>query len=71
MRTTIKPYEKFEEWEDGDWAVKFYFEDAILLTTVGAGNPDSALYQAMDRLSDFLAVEQPEEVVIELAGVYK
>lgn len=71
MNTTIKPYEEFYDWEDGDWEVKFYLEEGVLTTYVGAGNPDSAIYQAQDRLSHIIAVEQPEEVVVELKGIYK
>jgi hypothetical protein len=71
MKTTIEPYEELNDWEDGDWEVKFYLEEGVLVTYVGAGNPDSAITQAQDRLNHILTVEQPEEVVVKLKGIYK
>ncbi len=71
MKTTIEPYEELGDWEDGDWEIKLYLEEAVLITYVTSAHPDSALDQALDKLSHLIAVEEPEEAVIELKGIWK
>jgi hypothetical protein len=72
MKTTIEPYEEeLGSWEDGDWEVKFYLDNAVLITYVIASNENDAIYHAEERVSHLLAYETPEEVVITLKGIYK
>jgi hypothetical protein len=60
---------------DGDWTVKFYFDSCLIQTGVIAGSKEQAIRFAEVKIADELGLEMivinsPEEVVVELVGVY-
>jgi hypothetical protein len=60
---------------DGDWVVKFYFGKTIVSTSVIAGSKEQAIRFAETEVADQLGLEMivvnsPDEVDVELCGVY-
>ena len=57
---------------DGDWSVKFYFDSCLVMTGVIAGSEEDARRYAETKIADELGliIDDPDEVVIELCGVY-
>jgi hypothetical protein len=57
---------------DGDWTVKFYFDSCLIMTGVIAGSEEQARRFAETKIADELGliIDKPDEVIIELVGVY-
>lgn len=60
---------------DGDWVVKFYFGKTIVSTSVIAGSKEQAIRFAETEVADQLGLDtivinSPDEVDVELCGVY-
>jgi hypothetical protein len=57
---------------DGDWTVKFYFDSCLISTGVIAGSEEQAIRFAETKIADELGlvIDEPDEVVVELCGVY-
>lgn len=68
---TIKCEDELENWQDGDWEMRLYFQEYVAITYIDASSAESALGQMEDKLSHLLSVDQPEEITIELKGVWK
>lgn len=71
ITVTIKCEDELETWQDGDWEMRLYFQEYVAITCVDASSAESALGQMEDKLSHLLSVDQPEEITIELKGVWK
>lgn len=68
MKTTIEMGEYTGQDIDGDWDVRFYFEDYAILTGVGASSGEQAIRFAEDKLPHNLS--KCEEVTATLVGIY-
>jgi hypothetical protein len=57
---------------DGDWSVEFYFDSCLISTGVIAGSEEQAIRFAETKIADELGlvIDEPDEVVVELCGVY-
>lgn len=57
---------------DGDWSVEFYFDSCLIRTGVIAGSEEQARRFAETKIADELGliIDNPDEVTIELVGVY-
>lgn len=72
VETSVTGRDFLEELEAkyGDWEIKLYFADYAAVTYITATTPENALDLVTDKLSHLLSLDQPEEVVIELKGVF-
>jgi hypothetical protein len=57
---------------DGDWCVKFYFDNYLISTDVIAGSEEQAIRFAEAKIHEEtgLTLENPDEVTTELYGAY-
>lgn len=67
----VKCEDELEEWQDGDWEMRLYFQEYVAITYIDTSSAESALGQMEDKLSHLLSVDQPEEITIELKGIWK
>lgn len=67
----VKCENELEIWQDGDWEMRLYFQEYVAITYITASSAESALGQMEDKLSHLLSFDQPEEITIELKGVWK
>ena len=64
------PYKDLEDWQDGDWTVRFCFEEFSVSTAVIATTEEQAIRYAegkipLDKLGECL------EIDLTLCGVYQ
>lgn len=70
VSVTGRDYLEEQQAEYGDWEIKLYFADYTAVTYITATTPENALDLMTDKLTHLLSFNEPEEVVIELKGVF-
>lgn len=70
MEVIIKHDEEISDYQTGDYEVRFYCDESVIVTYAQSINAERALEQAKERVQHILKIAKPEMAQIELKGVW-